>query len=108
MLEPLGARVLLAEDAHRGLRVLEQETPHIILLDLLLPGMDGLSFARQVRTEPRWTSIPILAVTALGELGDYVQTWSAGFAGHLTKPVDQADLAMSILRLTRRRRAGQG
>jgi CheY-like chemotaxis protein len=101
MLEPLGARVFLAEDARTALRVLEVDRPDIILLDLMLPGMDGLTFAHHVHQDPRLASIPILAVTALATMADYIQTWSRGFAGHLTKPVDQADLAASIRRAIR-------
>lgn len=104
MLEPLGARVLLAEDAQAALGVLKVEHPHIILLDLMLPGMDGLTFAHHVHRDPRLANIPILAVTALASMADYIQTWSRGFAGHLTKPVDQADLAASIRRAIRARR----
>jgi CheY-like chemotaxis protein len=101
MLAPLGARVLLAEDARAGLQVLERQQPHIILLDLMLPGMDGLTFAHHVHGDPRLTNIPILAVTALASMADYIQTWSRGFAGHLTKPVDQAQLADAIRRVIR-------
>jgi CheY-like chemotaxis protein len=108
MLEPLGARVLLAEDGPGALRVLAVERPHIILLDLMLPGMDGLTLAHHVHLDPRLASIPILAVTALASMADYIQTWSRGFAGHLTKPVDQADLAASIRRAIRGGRRGRG
>jgi CheY-like chemotaxis protein len=71
MLAPLGARVLLAEDAQVALRVLNTERPHIILLDLMLPGMDGLTFAHHIQSDPRLKNIPLLAVTALASMADY-------------------------------------
>jgi CheY-like chemotaxis protein len=104
MLTSLGARVRIAEDASSGLALLEQGRPDVILLDLMLPGMDGLEFAGHVHRDPRWSTVPILAVTALGGLADYIQTWTRGFAGHLTKPVDQEQLARAIRDLAGKRR----
>jgi CheY-like chemotaxis protein len=101
MLEPLGARVFLAESGPDALEILDTRRPHIILLDILMPGMDGLDFFRAVQRRPEWRSIPIVAVTALGELGDYIRTWVLGFAGHLTKPVAQEDLQVAIGRALR-------
>jgi CheY-like chemotaxis protein len=99
MLEPLGARVLLAQGAEQALGILEGERPHIILLDILMPGMDGLAFCRAVQRQREWADIPIVAVTALGGVGDYIRTWAHGFAGHLTKPVDQDELWRAIRRV---------
>jgi two-component system response regulator GlrR len=99
MLEPLGARVLLAESGEHALQILDGERPHIILLDILMPGMDGLAFFREVQRDADRARIPILAVTALGGLGDYIRTWTVGFAGHLTKPVEQDDLRLAIRRV---------
>jgi len=104
MLESLGAQVLLAPDAQAAQVVLAMERPHIILLDLMLPGVDGLSFSRHIQSDPRLADIPIVAVTALSHLGDYIQTWTRGFAGHLAKPVEETVLTDAILRVTRRGR----
>ena len=70
--------------------------------------MDGLTFAHHVHRDPRLADIPLLAVTALASMADYIQTWNRGFAGHLTKPVDEADLAGSIRRAIRGSRCGRG
>ena len=101
MLEPLGARVLLAEHGRAGLRILRDETPHVILCDLLMPEMDGLAFAYHIRLDPLWCRIPIIAVTALGGDADYIRTWAHGFAAHVTKPVDQDLLVRAIGRVIR-------
>jgi CheY-like chemotaxis protein len=75
----------------------------VILCDLLMPRMDGLAFAIHLRPNPEWAEIPIVAVTALGEAVDYIRTWAHGFAGHLVKPIDHAQLADTIRRVIRRR-----
>jgi CheY-like chemotaxis protein len=103
MLEPLGATVLLAEDGAVGLDLLQSYRPDVILVDLMMPGIDGLAFAREVHRHPTWTRIPLLAVTALAGAGDYITTWAHGFSGHLTKPVEQDQLVASIRRVLRRR-----
>ncbi len=106
MLTALGAEVLLAEHGARALMILARERPDLILLDLLMPVMDGFVFAEHVRREPRWAGIPIVAVTALGDLRDYLRTWQEGFAAHLTKPIDDTALAAVIQRvMIGRRRA---
>src|SRR5215468_6740764 len=67
MLTAVGARVRLARDGQDGLaQVAVAPSPQVILCDLLMPGMDGLEFARRLRPYRRWARIPIVAVTALG------------------------------------------
>src|SRR5262249_41665726 len=98
MLTAVGASVRLARDGHEGLaQIGVPPPPNVILCDLLMPGMDGVSFARRLKTQPRWAPIPIIAVTALGQPTDYVTTWSQGFKAHVTKPVD-ADELIGVIR----------
>jgi CheY-like chemotaxis protein len=104
MLEPLGARVLLARDGGEGLAVLRDATPDVILCDLLMPRMDGFEVRDRIRRDPRHTRVPIIAVTALGSAPDYLRTWEAGFDGHVSKPVNDRELAMVVRRLGRSRR----
>jgi CheY-like chemotaxis protein len=106
MLEPLGARVVTAADGRQALALWRSAAAHVVLLDLLMPGMDGFRVIRAIRESPRGGRIPIIAMTALGSETDYYRTWEAGFDGHLTKPVDHGDLASVIHVLTRRRRPG--
>jgi two-component system sensor histidine kinase ChiS len=105
MLTALGARVLLAEQGAHALAILAREQPDLILLDLLMPVMDGYMFVQHVQRERRWATIPIIAVTALGDVRDYLRTWQEGLAAHLTKPVGQADLVSAIQRVLAGRRA---
>jgi CheY-like chemotaxis protein len=102
ILEGAGAEVELADNGRTGLAVLDAHRPHVILCDLLMPEMDGLAFAQHVKVNPKWTRIPILAVTALGGAADYIRTWSHGFTGHLTKPIDASRLIAAVRRVARR------
>lgn len=110
VLEPLGARVVLAANGYDALAVLRNEPrpPDVILCDLLMPAMDGLSLVRRLQQEPEWRSIPVVAVTALGQLADYIMTWTHGFQAHLTKPVDPILLADVVRRFARRPSPGRG
>jgi CheY-like chemotaxis protein len=106
MLAALGAQPRLAGNGVEGVRVLDLERVDVILCDLLMPEMDGFAFIRRVRAHRRWADIPIIAVTALGNDADYRHTWEAGFDGHLTKPIEQGQLAAVIRAVLRARRAG--
>jgi CheY-like chemotaxis protein len=108
ILEPLGARVLVASDGPEALRLVDRVIPDVILCDLLMPDMDGFEVARRLRRDPRTARLPIIAVTALDRDPDYYRTWEAGFDGHLSKPVDYAELAWIVRMLTRRRRGRRG
>ena len=88
ILEAHGARVVCATDGHEALRALEIEQPDLILCDLRMPVMDGYAFIARLRRNPRLARLCVIAVTALGEYSDLLQTWAAGFDGHLAKPVD--------------------
>jgi CheY-like chemotaxis protein len=107
VLEPLATRVLVAENGYEALAILrtDRRPPDVILCDLLMPAMDGLNFARRLQQEPEWKSIPIVAVTALGQLADYIMTWTHGFQAHLTKPIDPALLVDVVRKLGRHRPA---
>lgn len=106
MLEPLGASVVVAGDAEEALALMGRQRPHIVLCDLLMPGTDGFELARRLRGTPGGRRLPVVAVTALGHETDYYRTWEAGFDGHLTKPIDYADLAWVVRILTRPRSGG--
>ena len=98
LLVALGARVLLAGNGLDALHALQSRRPDAILLDLMMPIMDGFTFARRLSQDRRLSAIPVIAVTALGGARDLLQTWQAGFAGHVTKPVGHADLITVVQR----------
>lgn len=72
--------------------------PDLILLDLGLPGMDGLEVWRRVRSQPGGDARLILALTGFGQDSDREATRQAGFDGHLTKPVDVSDVYTAYAR----------
>ena len=63
-----GYRVLVADSGARGIEQLELETPDLILLDLMMPGMDGIETCRQIKSRDVWKHIPIIMMTAADEL----------------------------------------
>lgn len=94
-----GYHVLLAEDGLEGLRRLgEGPPPTLILLDLMMPHMDGFQFRDEQRKHPTWREIPIVLLTASGDLGE--KTAQLGAADALRKPVKLDALLASIARFT--------
>jgi len=83
-----GYVVETAGDAEHALELLEQATPDLILVDLSLPGMDGLTLTRKLKADERLKSIPVAAFTASAMVGDEQRALQAGCAGYVTKPID--------------------
>lgn len=84
-----GYDLTTASDAHEALRLIQTRTPDLILLDLQLPGMDGLQLTRHLKAAPETRTIPIVAVTAYAMKGDEAKARDAGCDGYLVKPVDK-------------------
>jgi CheY-like chemotaxis protein len=87
-----GYDVRTAIDAQEALLVLEHSQPRLILMDIQLPGMDGLEFTRQLRHDPRYSNIVILALTAFAMKGDEEKALAAGCDGYVAKPIDIHEL----------------
>jgi two-component system cell cycle response regulator DivK len=83
-----GVEVLEAENASVGIEIAARETPDLILMDIQMPEMDGLTATRLLRAEPRTAHIPIVAVTASVTEKDRNKTLEAGCDGHIPKPID--------------------
>ena len=73
-----------------------QFQPHLIVLDLGMPGMDGLETARRLRSQPGGTNIPLVALSGWGQEEDRRQTSEAGFSAHLLKPAEFGVLQKTI------------
>ena len=93
--------VLLAENGLQALEVARLEHPEIILLDVMMPGMDGYEVCRRLKADPATSYIPVVMVTALSELEDRVKGLDAGAEDFLTKPVDDFLLNSRITALMR-------
>ena len=88
LLEQRGHTVLQAETGPDGLRLAATDAPDLILLDIQLPGMDGYDVARQLKSDPRLSGIPIVAVTSYAMVGDRERCLEAGASGYMEKPIN--------------------
>jgi two-component system cell cycle response regulator DivK len=95
-LEKDGYEVLTATDAEEGLAVLKKTIPDMILMDLQLPGMDGLQLTSLLKKNPTTKNIIVLAVTAYAMKGDELRASSAGCDGYIAKPFNIRTLASTI------------
>jgi len=94
-----GVTVQMAQDGYKALQQL-QENPGIelVLMDIMMPGMDGYETTREIRKRPQWANLPIIAVTAKAMHGDRDKCLDAGANDYLTKPVD-LDKLLSMMRV---------
>ena len=104
VLERRGAHVFTALSAAQGLDMLKRERPDVVLADIEMPGQDGLTFIRKVRSLPPGEGgrIPAAALTAYASSSDRTQALLAGFDMHLPKPVQPDELAAVVARLAGR------
>ena len=94
-----GYDVRTAPDAETALAMLDGWTPAAILMDIQLPGMDGLELTRRLKADPARAAIRIVAVTAYAMKGDEEKARAAGCDGYITKPVDTAKLPVTLAAL---------
>ena len=96
MLTPLGYEVELAEDGTEALRKVGEDPPDVILLDILMPDLDGFQVARKLKEQESTFSIPVVMVTALEAVEDRIRALSAGANDFLSKPVDKVELQATV------------
>ena len=96
VLEREGYRVEFAGAADEALDKLGKQLPSLILMDIQLPGQDGLSLTRQLKAFPSTANIPIIALTAHAMIGDREAAIAAGCAGYIAKPIDTSALGAQI------------
>jgi two-component system cell cycle response regulator DivK len=97
-----GYRVHLAASADEALASLGLERPDLILMDIQLPGQDGLSLTRQLKADPAFASIPVVAVTAHAMPNDRQLSLAAGCVAHITKPFSGEAFSEQIAGFLRR------
>jgi CheY-like chemotaxis protein len=96
VLEREGYLVEVAGAADEALERLAERLPNLILMDVQLPGQDGLSLTRDLKADPTTANIPVIALTAHAMMGDREQTIAAGCAGYIAKPIDTRTLGKQI------------
>jgi len=100
LLESAGHAVINATDAEAGLTLARDEQPQLILMDIQLPGMDGLEATRLLKQDDATRGIPVIALTALAMKGDEERIRAAGCDGYIAKPLAYKDfLAIVSARL---------
>ena len=96
LLESVGHQVISAVDAEAGLAVARAERPDLILMDIQLPGMDGLQATALLKADEATRDIPVIALTALAMKGDEERILAAGCDGYIAKPLDYKDFLARI------------
>jgi CheY-like chemotaxis protein len=107
MLRTEGYDVMEAEDGPAALELLRRDpAPELILLDVMMPGLNGWQVFQKLREEPAWSRIPVVMLTALAQRADVERAVELGVDGYLTKPFEPADLIHTIEETLSGRRSG--
>jgi two-component system cell cycle response regulator DivK len=96
LLQSVGHTVLSATDAEAGLTLARDEQPNLILMDIQLPGMDGLEATVLLKRDDATRAIPVIALTALAMKGDEERIRAAGCDGYIAKPMRYKDFLAAI------------
>ena len=101
-LELMGHDVVTSPDGVKGFAFIKQEMPDLVILDVMMPEVDGYTVAQRVRQNESTKNIPILMLTALGMLQDKVQGFNSGVDDYLVKPFELEELKVRVKALLRR------
>ncbi len=99
--EGQGYELVLAGSGHEAMQFVETGRPDMILLDVMMPGMDGLEACRRIRSHPGMAEIPILLVTALDDRQSRLEGLESGADDYITKPIDRAEVRARVRTITR-------
>ena len=97
LLESAGHSVICAITAEAGLTMARNEQPHLILMDIQLPGMDGLEATALLKQDAATRAIPVIALTALAMKGDEARIRAAGCDGYIAKPLEYKNFLAVVL-----------
>src|SRR5215213_1183586 len=96
VLTMMSYEVSLAKGAEQAMESLAQRTPDLILLDVMMPGIDGLAACRRIKADPRWESIPVIFLSAADDKNLIVQALETGGVDYVTKPFNMAELVSRV------------
>lgn len=96
VLEMAGFSILASRDAEEAQTILKDTLPDLILMDIALPGMDGLALTRLLKSQERTKDLLIVALTSFAMKGDDLKAREAGCDGYITKPVDTRRLPQMV------------
>ena len=103
-LEQAGHEVLSSQDGAGGLEAALAHVPDLVLMDVQMAGMDGVTVLRRLRAEPRTAALKVVALTALAMKGDRERLLAAGFDGYLEKPIRYKSFLSSVAELLAEKR----
>ena len=104
LLQVKGYRTLEAGTGELGVDLARRHTPHLILMDIQLPGLDGVAALGQLKADPSTASIPVIALTAFAMHDDRQRFLAAGFDGYLVKPINIRELPAVVQEFCERHR----
>lgn len=96
-----GHQTISAKDGEEALLLAASHTPNLILLDLMMPGMDGFDLVRRLKDNPATQSIPLMIVSALDDVASGQRIAASGADDFIRKPVDRWELSLRMFRLLR-------
>lgn len=99
VLQVKGYRTIESETAEAGVELARSQAPALILMDIQLPGMDGITAMKQLKADPNTQSIPIIAITASAMTNNRTAMVAEGFDGYQTKPITLKDFLGEVERL---------
>ena len=99
VLQVKGYRTIESETAEEGLKLVEEKAPALILMDIQLPGMDGITAMKQLKSAPSTKRIPIIAITASAMTHNRQTMLAEGFDGYQTKPISLKEFLGEVERV---------
>ena len=106
VLQYKGYKTLEAETGEDGVRLAQESSPALILMDIQLPGMNGIEALGRLRADPKTKKIPVIAVTASAMTHDRAKIMAAGFDGYQSKPINVKEFRVAVREMLDRPRAG--
>jgi len=95
-LEDLDCRTVPAHDGQEALKIIAEESPDLVLLDVMMPRMSGFEVCKRIKNDPKTSDIPVIMVTALNEFGDIERGIDSGTDDFLSKPVNKLELLTRV------------
>jgi CheY-like chemotaxis protein len=107
LLQPEGYRTQCASSGDEAMALIAEHAPDLILLDIMMPGIDGFEVATRIKSNPATANIPIIMVTAQDGRGARVIGLNSGVEEFLAKPIDRAELWLRVRNLLRLKTSGE-
>ena len=96
LLQRFGYEIIEASDGEQGVKIAGEKIPDLILMDIMMPKMDGLEATRIIKADEKTKHIPIIALTSYAMKGDKEKTIEAGCDGYIAKPIDIKEVLKAI------------